>query len=189
MALSHIGVKRFVQSETERSQEVSVLTLQWAPAVNFVLADHPWSFARKYASLGLVTTAPNDDWGYAYRHPADCVFARRLVTATGGRSDPTPPPFILGQDNWGRLIFTDVEDAVLEYTMRVFEPERYDPQFVVMISWYLAHLIANPLSRIGGASEKCYEMYRNLKSIASATSMNERQQDDNQEAEWILART
>jgi hypothetical protein len=162
--------------------------VHWAAAVNKVLADHPWTFARKYAYLGLIREDPNGDWHYAYRYPADCVHARRIVSEVGGRRDPDPPPFTIGQDNWGRLVYTDWPNAVLEYTMRVFETERYDAQFTTMLSWYLAHLIANPLSRISGSAGACFDMYKAMKSAASTISMNESQQDDPQEAEWIQAR-
>lgn len=188
MALSHIGSKHFVESETENSREVSTLKIHWAAAVNKVLADRPWTFARKYASLGLVSENPNGDWAFAYRYPADCVFARRIVTETVGRRNPDPPPFTIGQDNWGRLIYTDWPNAVLEYTMRVFETERYDPQFTTMLSWYLAHLIANPLSRMANAAGIALGMYKDLKETAAATAFNESQQDDPQEAEWIQGR-
>jgi hypothetical protein len=187
MALSHIGSKHFVESDSERSREVSVLKIHWAAAVNKVLSDRPWKFATKYVTLGLIAERPNMDWAYAYRYPADCVFARRLVT-TGGRRDPDPKPFTIGQDSWGRIIYTDQPNAVLEYTLRVFETERYDPQFVTMLSWYLAHLIANPLSRITNAAVVAFNMYKLLKETAASTAFNESQMDDAQDAEWIQAR-
>lgn len=187
MALSHIGVKAFVASPTERSQEASVLNVWWQPAIDYVLADHNWAFARKYATLNLVEEDPNPDWQYAYRYPSDCIHARRICSPKG-RRDPLPPPFVTGQDDDGKLVLTDQEDAVLEYTVRVTEPERFDEKFTECLTFYLASRIALPLSRIPNMMEKMEAMYENKLIGASTKAMNEMQQDEQQEAEWIQAR-
>lgn len=187
MALSHIGVKSFVAGVNEKSQEASVLNVWWAPSVDYVLADHPWPFARKYQALGLVVSNPSPDWAYAYRYPSDCIHARRICSPSG-RTDPKPPPFFVGQDDDGKLVYTDQPNAVLEYTKRVTEPERFDEKFTEALSIYLAARVCNPLSRIPNLADKLDDMYSSAIARAAVKSMNEQQQDDPQEAEWIQAR-
>lgn len=186
-ALSNIGVKQFVQSESENSNEASVLGVHWDAAVRKTLTDHPWPFARAYRTLALVEQDPNTDWSYSYRYPSDCLMIRRILTDFG-RTDPFPPPFTTGQDDQGRLVYTDQPDAVIEYTTSIIEPERFDTAFEEALVWYLSYLCALPLSRIPDMSKFAHSLYKEAIITASAKAQNEAQQDLPQEAEWIQAR-
>ncbi len=187
MALSHIGVKNFVTGPNEKSQEAAVLSIWWLPSLDYVLADHPWPFAGKYAQLGLVETV-NPEWAYAYRYPSDCVHVRRICDPVGGRASPNPPPFVIGHDDDGKVIYTDQADAILYYTVRVNEPERFDAKCVEALSIYLASRIANPLTRMPNLGKDLEDSYNRMIVKAAVKSSNEMQQDDPQEAEWIRAR-
>ena len=192
MALGHIGHTKFVANlETERSLEAEVLNLYYQPARDFVLEDYPWPEATKYATLGLVADYTNvttpHDWNYSYRYPADCLFARRLVTLVG-RVDPNPPPFRTGVDDVGRLIYTDQQDAVLEYTQLLTDPARFRTMLGQAISWYVAGLIAPSLARDRKQAEGCLKMYGIIKSMAAAQAGNEQQQSVEPESEFIRSR-
>lgn len=186
-ALSNIGVKQFVQSESENSNEASVLGVHWDAAVRKTLVDHPWPFARAYRTLALIEQDPSTDWAYSYRYPTDCLMVRRIVSENG-RTDPFPPPFAIGQDDQGGLIYTDYPDAVIEYTKSVTEPERFDVAFEEALVWYLSYMCAIPLSRISDMSKHAYIHYKEAIITASTKVQNESQQDLPQEAEWIQAR-
>lgn len=186
-ALAHVGVKQFVQSVDEKSMEAAVLRVRWDSSVKYVLADHPWPFATAYATLNLVEEQPNTDWLFSYRYPADCIHARRIVSPLG-RTDPEPPPFKTGQDDQGRLIYTDAPDAVLEYTKDVTQVARFDQKFVEALEWYLASRIATPLSRIDGAASKATQMYEFSLVRAASKTLKEAQQDNAPDAEWVRER-
>lgn len=186
-ALAHIGVKSFVQVEDEKSAEAGVLRVVWDSALEYVLGDHPWPFATAYATLGLVEQNPNTDWLFSYRYPTGCVHARRIV-AGDGRNSTKPPPFRIGQDDAGRLIYTDQDSAVLEYTKLVTSCDHFDPKFAEALEWYLASRIATPLSRIEGMAAKAEKMYEIMMVRAAAKSRNESQQDDAPDAEWVRER-
>ena len=187
VALGHIGVTRQISSLTQQTQEAVTCNLYFDQAVEATLRDYAWPFARKYRALGLVATEPNSDWLYAYRYPSDCVRARRIVT-NGGRLDQNPPPFDLGIDDQGRLIFTDQPDATLEYTVRVTDPSLFDGLFAEAFSWRMAAFLAPSLGRVQGAQNTALQMYARAIAEARTTAANESQQDHAMDSEFVQAR-
>ncbi len=172
VALSRIGVsKQIAAIATDGSEEAYKARLCYAMDVEQVLRDFPWPFATKFAALALVTGAvgapANADWTYAYRRPTDCVFERRLVRARGDALDPTPPPFALGRDANGPLIFTNQATATLEYTYRVeCAATAGDYLFREALVWRHAASLAGPLARSAEVVTMCLEAYR--RAIAHA---------------------
>lgn len=187
MALGHLGQTKFIATLTERSLASELCALYYEPARDFTLEDLTWPFATKYLALGLVEEEPNDDWAYSYRYPDDCVFARRLVT-TRGRTDPNPPPFKAGSDETARLIYTNEEDAVLEYTKRITDTDLFPAVFAMAVSWYLASLLAPGIAKDKKQAGNCLQIYMVMKSTASAQQLNEQQQSPEPESEAIRAR-
>jgi hypothetical protein len=192
VALLRIGVTQSVGNvDTETSREAIAIRLIFDDEVDFVLRDFPWPFATAYHTLELVdgsaSSPANGDWTFAYRYPSDCMFARRIVTERG-RRDATPPPYKIGRDSQGKLIFTDQEDAVLEYTADVTDPQEFDAMFASMLAWRIAANIAPGLSRIEKMSAKAAEMYEIEKTKAQSRSLNEGQQEEPAESEFIRAR-
>lgn len=192
MALAHLGHTKFIANlETERTLAAEICNEFYEEARNFVLEDFPWSFARKYLTLGLVTdytavTTPHD-WDYAYRYPDDCIFFRRIVT-TNGRQETTPPPFAIGSDDSGRLVYTDEEDAVGEYTKLITDPTLVTAQFAEALSWYLAGMICPGLAKDRKKETACFQMYEISKGKAARSSGNEQQQTPEPESEFVRAR-
>jgi hypothetical protein len=193
IALMRMGVSQSVANvDTENSREALSARLIFNDERDFVLRDFPWPFATAYAELGLgsgsATSPANRDWTFAYRYPSDCMFARRLVTENG-RNDTNPPPFRLGRDAQGRLIFTNEQDAQLEYTASVTDAGEFDPLFVSMLAWRLAASMAPSLSRLKDMAKTALEMYAVDKSTAQARALNEQQQEQPAESEFISARS
>lgn len=193
IALGRIGSSKQVANvDTERSREAILGRTLFDDDVLYVLRDFPWPWATSYVDLALVdgssTEMANKDWQYAYRCPSDCVFARRIVVEGLGRNDPKPPPFKLGRDSQGRLIFTHEADATLEFTSTIAEPSEFDPMFVSQLAWKLGAGFAPSLSRIKGMAETCMQMYEIDKTKAQSRALNEGQQEEPIEAEMIRAR-
>jgi hypothetical protein len=193
IALTRIGVSRRINNvDSDASQEAIAIRTIWEEARQYCLRDFPWPWATAYKALSLVdgsaTTKANVDWQYSYRYPTDCMYARRIAIESVGRVNPSPPPFRIGRDSQGRLIYTNEPDATLEYTFDVTTPEEFDAIFVSMMAWKLASDIALPLSRIKDMSTKAMEMYEIDKSKAQSRALNEGQQEEPQEAEFIRAR-
>ena len=116
------SVSRSPTSVPSRRSEALTARLVIRDSVEQTLRDYPWPFATSYMRLTVVAgsaAAPvSPDWTYAYRRPWDCVFERRLVLARGQATDPTPPPFAIGSDSGGGLIYCNVANAQLKHTGR-----------------------------------------------------------------------
>ena len=192
LALQRIGVSKQVANvDTENSKEAMNAKTAYDDERDYVLRDFPWPFATKYVAPGLVagssTVAANLDWNYSYRYPSDAVYVRRILSALG-RNDPDPPPFKVGRDDQGRLIYTNQAEAQIEYTMRVTNPEEFDPLFVSAFAWRLGWVLAPSLSRVEKIADHCLKMYAIELSKAQAGAGNEQQQEKQIEAEWIRGR-
>jgi hypothetical protein len=193
LALQVIGCSQFVANvDTENSVEAKAIQLAFDDdARDYVLGDFPWPFATAYATLALVngsTSSPaNYDWTFAYRYPADCFHARRIVTS-GGREETTPPPFRVGRDSQGRLIYTHQEDAQLEYTVRITDPTEFDSLFVCALQWRLAIRLAPALGRVKDIQTTATNMYAYEIQRAHAKALNEGQHEEPRDAAWIKGR-
>jgi len=133
----------------------------------------------------------NPDWTYAYRYPSDCLFARRITEVAEGtqrRFDPTPIPFRVGRDENGLLIYTNEEDANLEYTMIDCEDMWSDDLFLDAFTWRLAAKLAPGLGRAEKTAQECLAAAELTIKVAATVAMNEGQQEAPGEAEWIRNR-
>jgi hypothetical protein len=132
----------------------------------------------------------NGDWYYAYREPIDCVFERRLVPPGnyGRRFHGTPIPFRKGRDTNGLMVFSNEQDAVLEYTTLDCLHLWTDDLFVEYLTWLLASAAAPGLTRIADMSKTALQMAENTIAVAEVVDAREAQQEKPGDAEWIRAR-
>ena len=78
MALTHLGVKP-ITSVTEASEPARKVLLVWNNAVETVLRDHDWNFARRVGvALVVDPTVDITGWEYAYAKPTKCVAIRAV---------------------------------------------------------------------------------------------------------------
>lgn len=175
-ALARIGVGSFIDSLTESSQEAQVCLLFYEQTRDKVLRESHWPFARAYQQLALVGEGKDTPWAaqwtYAYRYPTDALNIWRILTPLG-KQETVLAPFEVGRDNIGRLIFTDVKDATVEYTKRVDDPAQFDPAFTSALSWLLAAEIAMPLSQVDGLRKQAMQMYQAERDVAQRVAANE----------------
>ena len=194
MALAECGVgEQIIDLDAEASQSATLLRLYYDPLRQAVLEDHNWQFARTYAALGLVDTADgtqpwSTEWTYTYQVPSDCLRVRRLVDGLGRPGlNGTPTPF---QEGGGttRLLYTDLEDAIAEYTADVTDPAMFSPSFVAALSVRLAAEVSVALSRVRGRDEALLRKYAYLLSQAQANDANSQVRDPALHAETIRVR-
>jgi hypothetical protein len=188
MALSHLGVaKEIANLETENSQEASACRRFFAQARDNTLRDYPWPFATKITTLALVEADPNEEWGYSYRAPTDFLRINRILSGVRNDSARTRVPYRIVRDESGLLIYTDKEDAEIEYVMRETDPSRYPGDFTMALSLRLAAYIAPRLT--AGDPYKLGERALRLHSLeiskAEATSFNEEQAEEAPESEMV----
>lgn len=191
LAISHLGVgKEISDLTTDRSQEALACRRFYATARDQVLRDFAWPFAMKTVALGLVEEDPNDEWGYSYRYPSDAVELRRIISGERNDNRQGRVPYRIGRDASGLLIFTDEEDAELEYTLRETDTGRYPADFVMALSLRLAVYIA-PRLTAGDPfklSMRALDLYNYELSQARANAANEEQPEEPPESEFIRER-
>lgn len=190
LALSHLSHAKAVASDTEISEEAAACRRFYDQALEEVLRDFPWPFATKLAALGLVETDPNDEWGYSYQVPSDCLLFRRILSGTRNDSRQSRVPYRIAYGTSGAVIFTDAEDAQGEYTVRVTDTARFAPDFVQALALLLAAYIAPTVT--GGdpfkLGQRALQLYQYTLTKAQANAANEEQAEQEPEAETIRAR-
>lgn len=189
-AISNLGsAKEIANFDTERSAEALACRRFYEEVVKETLRDFDWPLATKLEALALVATNPNDEWGYSYRYPSDCLKARRIPSGTRPESADSRIKFIVRADSAGGLIYSDQPTPDLEYTFR--PDESYWPaDFASAVSYLLSARIA-PRIIAGdpyGQQEKNLKLYHYQLTKAQKNAGNEGSPDDEPEAEIIRAR-
>ncbi len=180
MALSHLGVGYEIQNlETEQSQEANVCRRYFDIALQTTLTDFPWPFANKMTALALIEEDPNDEWGYSYRYPIDCAHALRILSGFRNDTLESKVPYKISKDSAGKIIYSDIENAELEYTSLVEDPQFYPADFTLALSFKIAFLIA-PRITAGdpfGMRAEAGRQYDIAVSNAKRNASNEEQSD------------
>lgn len=191
LALSHLGVgKEIAILESERSQEASACRRFYDTALDATLRDYPWAFATKIVALGLIEEDPNDEWLYSYRYPTDCVFIKRILSGIKNDTRQTRINYRILSDSAGRIIYTDQENAEAEYSYRVTDTSLYPSDFIMALSYRLAHYIA-PRVTAGDPyklKREVMELYLLEIGRAKSNNNNEEQDAEDPESEFIRVR-
>jgi len=191
LALSHIGIgKEIADLETEASQEASSCRRFYENARDQVLRDFSWPFAMTTVSLSLVSENPTSEWDYAYRYPTDCMKSRRILSGTRNETRQTRIPYQIAYDSTGKLIYTDEQNAVLEYTKKVVDTGQFSADFAMALSFRIAFYVSPRLTsgdpfKLG---ERALKMYQAEIMRAQATAINELQDEEVPDSEFIRER-
>jgi len=191
LALSHLGIgKEIANIDTEKSEEAAAIRRFYDVALGIVLSDCPWPFATRIAALALVASEPNTEWAYSYRYPTDCLYVRRVLSGLRNDTRQSRAPYKIAGDDNGSLLFTDAEDAQMEYTTKNVTTQIYPPDFVLVLSYYIAYLVAPRLT--GGdpfkLGDRAFKLYGLQISVARADAFNEEQAEEDVESEFIRGR-
>ena len=138
----------------------------------------------------MVESSPNDDWTYSYRYPSNCLRARKILSGIRNDTRQSRVSFEIASDTSCKLIFTDQVDACLKYTKNITDVAIYTQDYINMLSLLLASYIA-PRVTAGDPfklGERAFKFYINSKTKAESTSLNEQQDDENVDSEFIRAR-
>lgn len=191
LALSHLGIaKEIADLDTERSEEAAACRRFYEPTVRKILAGFPWPFATRFMDLALVEEDPTEEFSYSYRYPADCLKIRRIRSGARQDSLASRVTFRIVGDDAGKLIYTDMEDATIEYTANPDDTSQFDDLFVDAVSYYLAFQMAPRLTagdpfKLG---EQSARMFQVTMAEAKANVLQEKQDDFPLEAEAIRGR-
>lgn len=191
-ALLHLGQTRLLSNlDTDRSVAAVACRAFYDTMRESVFSEYPWSRATKIAALDLIDEEPNDEWDYMYRLPVACLFARKIQSDYRTDSADSRVPYRIARDaEEGLVIFTDREDAILEYTERVSDVSQDTAKLALAQSCLLAFLIAPGLT--GGdpfkLGARAANTYASVIASAKAHDANEETPDQPPDASWIRAR-
>jgi hypothetical protein len=194
LALSRIGHTEGLAGLDEDSTEGRAASAAIDHVLRATLREHPWGFATKYADpmtvvAGAALTPVNRDWTFAYAYPSDCLFVRRLLTASRRDFNADPLSYRVGREVDQLVVYTDEPDAGIEYTAIFDCPlELADELFVDACAWRMASELAPSLSRNKLTTREAYAMYLGTLNRAAAVTEREQQQPPDGEAEWIRGR-
>lgn len=193
LALSHIGIGTEIQSlDDDAGQEAVACRRFFDVARNATLRDFPWSFARQFATLALVSDDPTetDEWAFSYAYPPEAVKIRRLQSGLRRESRQSQVKFIIGRSSAQKLIYTDLEDAQVEYTFKETNAQRFPDDFVLALSYRLAVYIAPRLSKGDpfNIQQRLIRLYLQELSQAQAASGNEGVPDEEPNSEFERSR-
>lgn len=192
LALSNIRSSKFIESLTEGSVESEICNLHYADTRDYVLRRANWPFARKRLALVLSGTPP-PNWAFSYALPSDCITAVGVQDGTITSSNTwfflpwdnqyvsnlsafeLRPKYAIENDGTGsgKLIYMNIETAVLIYTMRATDPTIYPSEFVEALSWKLASNICRPLDKDVSVCTQTLQIADQLIMRAAAMSYNE----------------
>lgn len=217
LALGHLGDNATVASidPPEGSAQAEHCARFYPIARDSLLELHNWNFCSRRAQLAQVD-CPWPEWRYAYAMPANTInvvsvlppqatndYSQNAYSGNGfgttswDRRPPAaglyvPQPYSCESDTNGNgVIYTDQENAVLRYTVRVEDPTQFSPLFVQCLSWHLASMLAGPVVKgdAGTAEAKrCAAMMSAWLSKATESDSNQRKSNAEHIVNWMAGR-
>ena len=201
LALLRIGIATPIADITESSVAARALNSVWEQCVRTMLRERPWPFAIRQVDLALVGTQIFSDWQFTYRYPSNFINIHRINAPIVAASTspvvhniidraPAPQsyPYAVGSDASGKLIHTDIEEAIVLGTVYITDVSMYDPLFTSALSWFLGAEIALSLTKNRDIYGNAKSQYDALVSEAAAASLNEPKPREVCDADMIQAR-
>lgn len=197
LALLHLGFGKTIQSlDTERTSEANACRIFYDNALEIILSNFNWPFSTKKLALGLVQTFTNpetDEWRYSYQYPSDCLNLRKIHTPyirNTNVQSRVPYRIFNSTASNGKLILTDQEKAIAEYTLKITNVDLYPADFKMAFSYLLASYIAPSITNGDniGTSSKMLQLAQFFGAQATSRNANEEKEEDIPQSEFILAR-
>lgn len=124
-ALTKVGSTR-ITALTDDNDRARIMNEQYSKTRKSLLRSHPWNFAKKRISLGLLTTSPLFEFDNYFELPLDVL---RVLSI----DDPDEPWAVEG-----RKLATNVDTCMILYISNITDTQQYDPHFDEAFSWQLA---------------------------------------------------
>lgn len=158
MALNHLSVSAPIATNSmNKDSRAIILNNFYETARDEVLKAFDWGFANAYKDLTLSTeTSPNPKYPYVYDCPNDCISARAIIDTIKG-DERKFEPFSNSQGE--KCFMAEVECARLRYTRRVEKEDLFEPEFVMVLSYYLAALAGETITGQQKKAESCMQKY------------------------------
>lgn len=164
LALSACGVRAAVSSPDTNSREAEICRTWYDLVRDHILRAAPWPGTRGYARLALLAerdfsqqwqaTDPEPIYRYAYSVPSDMLAPRYLTDYAS---------FVLGlYNNTTQAVMCNSVDAILVYTLRQDDPNKWDTSLQMAIALGLGSFICQPLT---GKSSRAAAMQKEADAL------------------------
>ena len=178
MALGNLGQSDEVNDPDEDTNAANACRRFWDADLESELQDFKWSFAVKQLALAEVEEDPTEEWSFSYTYPSDCAIAKRILSGTRTETLDSEIAFeIVNDDSGSKIIYTDMEDAVLEYVKQEDDTTIYPAYFRKAMSYKLAFSIAPSLisgsPNYSSIRREMFELYSQFISRAKKNNANE----------------
>lgn len=216
MALSAVGTRSTIASLREASTEAEQCAIHFMPVLKGLLRAHLWGFAKRQIPLALLLAAsgtqenpnstppfPPSPWSYEYAYPADCVRIRSIIPPVDVSPYPSgvvikpgtlpSAPFGIGIDsdqagNPVKVIVTNQQRAILNYTMRVDDPNLWETDFTEAFVNLLAARLCGPLTGDKTLAAALMQAAKDQILIARCTDGTETPVNPSHIPDWIQDR-
>lgn len=192
LALLRIGTRSSIGSLSEASVEANACARLYPLVRDTILAEHPWSFAAKRATLALLGNGGLTQWTFRYAYPSDCLTARALCQALPdldaraiafeicGDADLAGHPIL--------TILTHQPQAALLYTAQISNSALFPPRFVEALSWKLAAELVTAITGEAALNQSAMAMAEAALSLAKTHDGNEGLTVQERDADWVRHR-
>lgn len=191
MALAHLGISKELASATADASPIGkACRLFYANARDKAFRDFLWPFAMVTADLAGKAANPTTEWAYSYTYPAACARIVRILTDVRPDSRSTRVPYVVrGDGTGGRLIYTDKNDAQLEYVTVIAEA-KWPADVVTAVALLLAFLVA---PRVAADDRyklgiRAYQAYQTALAEARINHSSETEEDTDDNSSFLEAR-
>lgn len=186
LALAKLSDNNTLQNLQENSPEAMQAQAHWDVAVQSVLSEFPWDFAKKIQRLAQLSEDTSlSPYEYHYAYPSDCIHVRRVFSAESTEGNV---PFATGlsEDSKQRIVQCNHVDAAAEYTYADPPVTSFPTQFVSSLAWRLAAEIALATGKPGaGDLLQAYAMTLNEAKLRDARECGPRSRAD---GNWLKSR-
>jgi len=171
MALDRCDIGQPISTLEDDTDTARVLKRWYEKTRDKVLQLGTWPFLVRIVDLGLVAQNPNRKWGFSYRYPINCIRMLRIVN--GMRVDVSPIEWEMGQDDIGRLVYSDEPEAEAEILGTMDDSGEWFDLFADAVAYLLASEIAGPLGRGEDVRGRNLAFYGTAKAQALAKAQAE----------------
>lgn len=158
MALNHLGITAPISTNSMNTDSKAIILSNfYETARDEVLKAFDWGFANAYKDLTLSTEkSPNPKFPYVYDCPNDCIAARAIIDSVQGEEKKFEPYCnSLGE----KSLLSQIEGSRLRYTKRVDKEVFFEPEFAMVLSYYLAALAGETITGQQKKADGCMQKY------------------------------
>ena len=141
-------------TDAQQSKASRVVAGQYAMERDAMLEEHPWSFATREVSLGLVDDEPQQGFAYSFALPSDYSQANEIV----GRDIH----YVISDSR----LFCDAPSVVLSYVRDATDPALWPDSFKVALGLRLAMRCAKKTTGHGTTRDRMAKEYKEALKIA-----------------------